>query len=492
LRTDADLLQCFTRTHDQEAFTALVQRHGPMVLGVCERLLPDRHEAEDAFQATFLVLVRKSLTLRQPERLAAWLHGVALRIALRLRRRAVRRPVALEGAGLAEARGPGPLEQAALQEVRAILDEEIERLPTRYRLPVVLCYLQGQSYTEAARSLGWPSGTVSVRLARARQTLRARFVRRGLELPASVPASLSGEQPLTSPLPAALLTATVNAGVWCATGVSALSGIVSPHVWLLAEGALQTMWMTKFKITLLMVLVMGLVGTGLSSLAGRLEPRAHAQVPARVEDEEPAPAGGDADQAKEIDALEKQVKALQQRLEERRRQLLLVRQGNALEQIEAALRKLQQANAGDPQRRAAVADFDQAFGRLKQALAGRAASEEPRHASRQRRNLALANVVVPIVSDGRVLQVDLEDKRVLLSTGSREGVKTGQLYRVYQSGKAGPDQTGWVRITQVHAKWSVGAILQEFSPRAPMQPNDFIQIHDDKEPEGLGGGPGRQ
>src|SRR5262245_15243255 len=143
-RTDADLLEGFLQGRDESAFAALVQRHGPMVLAVCRRLLPDRHEAEDAFQATFLVLVRKSADLRQPGQLAPWLHKVALRIALRLRTRADRRRPLPEGLDLPEAPAPEPLERLACQEVRSILDEEIERLPSKYRLPVVLCYLQGQ------------------------------------------------------------------------------------------------------------------------------------------------------------------------------------------------------------------------------------------------------------------------------------------------------------------------------------------------------------
>jgi RNA polymerase sigma factor (sigma-70 family) len=482
-RTDSDLLECFARRRDSEAFAALVHRHGPMVLAVCQRLLADRHEAEDAFQATFLVLVRKSAALRQPHQLAAWLHGVARRIALRLRRRAARRQPIPEGLDLAEGRCLEPLERAIWQEVRTILDEEIERLPSKYRLPVVLCYLQGQSYTEAARSLGWPAGTVSVRLARARQQLHDRFVRRGLRAPASLPGGLLGQEALASPVPAALLTATVHTATCCVGGVTALAG-VSQQVIALAEGALRTMWVTKFKMTLLVVLVCA----GLGGLAWHQGPRVQAQAPAGASDERPqAAADGEPGDDKDLEVLERQLQALKQQIEERRRQIYSHRQGGALEQIEGALKKLTQANADSPERSAAVKEFAQAFGRLKLALAGRPVADYRQEYTRyvNRLRLAQAPGMVGIVTDGRVLQVDLERKEALLSAGTKDGVQKGQLYRVYQSGKASPDQTGWVRIIEADSKWSIARIVQEYSPRAPMRANDIIQLHDGKEPEGL-------
>ena len=370
-RTDADLLQCFTQTHDQEAFAALVHRHGPMVLAVCQRLVPDRHEAEDAFQATFLVLVRKSAGLRKPQQLAPWLHGVARRIALRLRHQAARWQPLAEGLDSAEIRELEPLDRLAWQEMRTLLDEEIDRLPSKYRLPVVLCYLQGQSYTEAARSLGWPLGTVAVRLARAREKLRDGLVRRGLGLSASLLGILLGWEALASPVPAGLFTATVNSGVGFAAGASTLAGVVSQQVLTLAEGVMQTMWMTKCKMALMLLLVAGLVWSGLGGLAWQQGPQARAEVPVAegARGRHQALPEGKQDQGKEITDVEKQLKALQEQIQEKQRLLAILRQGDAIDQIEAALKKLKQANAGEPQRRASVEEFEQAFGKLKQGLA---------------------------------------------------------------------------------------------------------------------------
>jgi RNA polymerase sigma factor (sigma-70 family) len=367
---DADLLQRFAQSADQEAFAALVRRHGAMVLGICQRVLPDRHEAEDAFQATFLVLVRKSAGLRQPQQLAAWLHGVARRIAVRLRHRAVRWQALPEDFDAAAPQGPEPLERLAWLELRTILDEEIERLPSRYRLPVILCYLQGQSYAEAARTLGWPAGTVSVRLARSRQLLRARLARRGLGLAAALLASLPGPRLLASLVPPALLTATLKAGSYGAGRQAALAGVVSQRVLTLSEGALRAMWMTKCKSAVLVLLLTGLAWSGLGGLPWRQAQQAQAQASPGIEAQEPKEAqpGAEPSPDKRLVELERHLKALREKLDEKQRQLDSLRQGDALLQIEAALQTLKDANAGEPQRRAAVEEFEQAFVRMKRAL----------------------------------------------------------------------------------------------------------------------------
>jgi RNA polymerase sigma factor (sigma-70 family) len=458
------------------------------VLAVCRRQLPDRHEAEDAFQATFLVLVRKSAALRQPDLLAPWLHSVARRTARRLRHRAARGKQMPEGLDLAEAPGLQPLDWLARQEARAILDEEVERLPGKDRRVVVLCYLQGQSYSEAARSLGWPAGTVAARLARARVKLRDRLVRRGLGSSESLHAALPFLAAPVSAVPSTLVAATVKAGVHFAVATSALTELVSPQVITLARGVLQTMRLSQCKTTLSLVLVVGLVGAGLSGLAVRPGSPAQAQAPApapmQVQQQDPQ------DHAQELERAQRELQALLAQVQAKQRQLARLRQGDALGQIEAALKKLQQANVGDPQRRAAVEEFAQTFRKLKADLAGHAPAEPGA------RGVRYLNLRRPgeeaagnIISDGQVLQVDLENNHVLLSAGSDQGIQRGQLYRVCQGGKVMPDQTGWIRITQANPKWSVATILQEFSPRAPMRPNDVIQRHHDKEPEGLGGRP---
>jgi RNA polymerase sigma factor (sigma-70 family) len=175
---DADLVARFALAGDEAAFGELVRRHGPMVLGVCRRLLPNRHDAEDAFQATFLLLARNAAAIRKRDAVGSWLYGTAYRVASRARGDAARRR-AREGKAAA-APVYDPRVEAAWRELRPILDDELNRLPEKYRRPLVLCYLQGLTNAEAARLLGWTKGTVSGRLARARDLLRARLKRRGV------------------------------------------------------------------------------------------------------------------------------------------------------------------------------------------------------------------------------------------------------------------------------------------------------------------------
>ena len=375
-RPDSDLLERFTQANDQQAFAALVHRHGSMVLTVCRRLLGNNHDVEDAFQATFLVLVRKAATLKRPNQLAPWLHGVAWRISLRLRHNWTRWQELPESLQPAENKSE-PLDQLAWKEVRTILDEEIERLPSKYRLPMVLCYLQGQSYADAARSLGWAPGTVSVRLARGRQKLRERLVGRGLRLSVGWISGLLGREVKAAPVSAALFKATVNASCGVA-GSSTVAGFGSQKVVKLAEEVMQTMWMTKFKTTLLLVLGTGLVWTGLGSLVSHQSSQAQAPMPMAGRNEEPKrpQAVGTQEQNKELIEIERRLKALQEE------QLNKLRQGDALDQIEAGINKLKLANADQPQKNAAVKEFEQAFGKLKQGLK-QAETGDPSSVSRQ-------------------------------------------------------------------------------------------------------------
>src|SRR5215472_4077824 len=175
--TDRHLLERFVSAQDQAAFAALVQRHGPMVLGVCRRLLRDAHEAEDAFQATFLVLVHKARSIDRPELLGPWLYGVAVRIAGQARQAARRRAREREAAAMPDG---DPSVELVWRELRQVLDEELGRLAQKYRAPLVLVYLEGKTTEEVARQLGCPKGTVQSRLARGRDRLRQRLVRRGV------------------------------------------------------------------------------------------------------------------------------------------------------------------------------------------------------------------------------------------------------------------------------------------------------------------------
>jgi RNA polymerase sigma factor (sigma-70 family) len=192
--SDAHLLERFIRRRDEDSFAALVGRHGPMVRGVCRRLLADAHTAEDCFQATFLVLARRDASVRPREALAAWLYGVARRVALKARSASARRPARpLPSGGLAPADPrPDPLDQLTARELLSALEEEVARLPEVHRLPVILCCLEGLCQEEAARRLGWTHGSVKGRLERGRARLRARLAKRGLSLPAVLAAACAG------------------------------------------------------------------------------------------------------------------------------------------------------------------------------------------------------------------------------------------------------------------------------------------------------------
>lgn len=172
--TDGELLRRFAQRHEEAAFSALLRRHGPMVLSVCRRVLRRTHDAEDAFQATFLVMVEKAQELRRPELLSNWLYGVAYRTALHARRRAARRSER-EREAAAMCSDAASDREIESRELRRVLDEELHRLPQKYRAPLVLCYLEGKTNEEAARLLGWPSGSMSYRLARGRELLRGRL-----------------------------------------------------------------------------------------------------------------------------------------------------------------------------------------------------------------------------------------------------------------------------------------------------------------------------
>ena len=248
--------------YGQAAFEEIVRRHGPMVLGVCHRVLADRQAAEDAFQATFLVLALKAHSVRKRESLGAWLHGVSARVARRARlTRQRRRETPLAEEGLARTDGDG----LELEEVRWILDEELGRLPEKYRRPVVLCYLQGQTQEEAARVLGWSKGTVSGRLARAKDLMRSRLTRRGLSSTGAAVGILLAPDAATASVPASLLLKTIRAAT-VASLAKAETSLGSGTVVALARGVLKTMSLGRIKAVipwLLFSLTIAAVGVSL-------------------------------------------------------------------------------------------------------------------------------------------------------------------------------------------------------------------------------------
>jgi RNA polymerase sigma factor (sigma-70 family) len=255
--SDADLLERFRLGREEAAFTLLVQRHGPMVLAVCRRVLGDAHEAEDAFQATFLVLVRNAAAIRKQESLAGWLHGVAWRIAHKARLRSARQQARPFTTRPSIARDD-PSEKLAAAELRAALDEEIERLPDKYRMPLVLCYLADKTHEQAAGELGWPKSSVTARLARARELLQRRLRNRGFTVPAGLLAALLTEQSAHAALPSLLTLATVRLAVQALTGETLTATSASA----LAGHYVKSMTALKLTATLGLLATLGFAAVG--------------------------------------------------------------------------------------------------------------------------------------------------------------------------------------------------------------------------------------
>ncbi|HEX7902082.1 MAG TPA: RNA polymerase sigma factor [Planctomycetota bacterium] len=220
--SDGMLLERFAAHRDQGAFAEIVRRYGALVMGVCRRVLRNADDAEEAFQATFLILARKAGAVREGASLAGWLHAVATRTALNARSSALRRA--------AHERSAVPrTPEAPREDLRPALDEEVTRLPDKYRSPVLLCYVQGKTTEHAASELGWAKGTVLTRLARAREMLRSRLAGRGV---------VTG---------AAFATVTVSASMVAATAEAATAGVAAPGVGALVSGGLKAMMVAKLK-----------------------------------------------------------------------------------------------------------------------------------------------------------------------------------------------------------------------------------------------------
>jgi RNA polymerase sigma factor (sigma-70 family) len=260
---DAHLLERFAARRSEGAFAVLVERHGPLVHSVCRRILNDAHDAEDAFQATFLILARKAHTIQKHQSLASWLYKVAYRIALRARADISRRRTQ-EKEAVQTTPPPTPAE-AAQRELGKMLDEEVQRLPEKYRAPVTLCYLQGRTNEEAAEQLSCPTGTLKVRLMRARDLLRKRLARRGVGLTLVGLTALLLQNAAHAAAPAALVNATVSA---------ATSGGASASVAGLVKGTLAWMCLTKLKVAaaLLLTVLIGTTAHGLSMTSAAAAP----------------------------------------------------------------------------------------------------------------------------------------------------------------------------------------------------------------------------
>jgi RNA polymerase sigma factor (sigma-70 family) len=249
--TDRQLVQRLLASRDEAAFEALVRRHGTMVYRVCWRILHQSQDAEDAFQATFLLLARKLVAIRKHESVASWLHGVARRAALKAKAEAARRRHHERKAANVEV---VPSTDLSWKELRTVLDAELEGLPEKWRLPLILCYLESRTQDEAAHQLKWSKSTMRRRLEEAREALGRRLARRGFACTAAFGGPLLSDCLTWAAIPPNLANATVDAGVKIVTGQT-VARIASTNVIALTEGVLQAMFPTKLKIAAAAVLL---------------------------------------------------------------------------------------------------------------------------------------------------------------------------------------------------------------------------------------------
>jgi RNA polymerase sigma factor (sigma-70 family) len=284
--SDGQLLECFLTRHDEEAFAALVHRHGPMVWNVSRRLLRSLHDAEDAFQATFLVLARKGASVRPRECVGNWLYGVAYRTALRARSSNARRRQ--KENKTVDRCGPDAAEDEGWLELLPYLDRELNRLPDKYRLPVVLCDLEGRSRKEVAVRLRIPEGTLSSRLATARKLLAGRLRRHGLSLAGGALAALMTQNGASASVPRALAISTVKAAGLVAAG-QATAGVVSTTVATLTEGVMKAMLLSKLRSAVLLLLAVTILTTGAGLPTYRLWASVRSEPRGSISQEKDAP-----------------------------------------------------------------------------------------------------------------------------------------------------------------------------------------------------------
>ncbi len=294
--SDAQLLESFLLRRDELAFEALLRRHGPMVLGVCQRVLRNVHDAEDALQATFLVLARKADSIRSRQVVASWLYGVAYRTAMKARAMNTKRRTKESQAGEMLSS-----KSSTNNELLEQLDYELSRLPEKYRVPVILCELEGKSRKEVARLLGLPEGTLSSRLAQAKKMLAKRLSRHEVAIPLGVLAVS-----LSPPLRASTLKTVLT------------TGAVPAKVLALTEGVLKAMLLSKLKITACagaLMLVAGVGATGLCYRATADEPKQREYDKVFARSAESRPATDDLEALRlEIEALRKSLQATRERV----------------------------------------------------------------------------------------------------------------------------------------------------------------------------------
>jgi RNA polymerase sigma factor (sigma-70 family) len=446
--SDAQLLERFISRREPAAFETLLSRHGPMVLGVCRRVLGNEADAEDAFQATFLVLVRRAASVVPRERVGNWLYGVACRTAMKARSMNGKRRLRERQAG-ERTMVPANVEDS-WPELRAVLDEELARLPDRYRDPVILCDLEAKTHREAARLLGWPDGTLTTRLIAARRLLAARLTRRGVVWSAGAVAALVAP----TAVPATLAAPTTRAAL------APLAGMVPAKVAALTEGVLKAMLIAKLKTVAAGVLGLVLLGAG----AGALTFEGQAQEPGATGNDR-LPAEGKAIQQPEtgdraagqrhgvVTAIDGkgllQISLGSDDKVERGQQLDVYRLqpkpaylGRV--QVVEALASSCVARPVIPIQGKKIGVGDRVTDELLPTPAGKAAVEGPGWAPSQ---------VPPATNlEGKVTRVDANHHVVDISIGADDGVREGQTLHVYRTGPRDTTYLGRVKVLVTYGR----------------------------------------
>jgi RNA polymerase sigma factor (sigma-70 family) len=268
--SDGQLLDRYLENRDETAFAALVRRHGAMVWSVCRRIVGHTDDAEDAFQAAFLILVRKAFAVKPREAVGNWLYGVACHTAMKARAASAR--VHAKEKQVATMPEPGKDRSDDREELQKLLDQELSALPDKYRLPVVLCDLTGRTRKDVAAQLKIPEGTLSSRLATAHQMLAKRLARHGLVVSGGSLAALLVPNATSAGVPTSVVASTILAATLVAASKGAVAGVVSTKVAALTDGVMKAMLLSKLKVAIAPILLLGLVAAGGTFLSDHMQP----------------------------------------------------------------------------------------------------------------------------------------------------------------------------------------------------------------------------
>jgi RNA polymerase sigma factor (sigma-70 family) len=341
---DQDLLRSFLTGRDEAAFGVLLRRHGSMVLHVCRNVLGNEQDAEDAFQATFLIFAQKGGAIRKRSSIGSWLHGVAYRTAIKARARSAARQV-----HEAQIRASMPVaDDVTWREVQQLVHAELNRLPERYRTPLVYCYLEGKTQDEAALLIGVCKATVKKRLERGRSLLRARLVRQGLGPAAILTAAAWPAATAQAAVSLVLADSTIKAASFVGAGQAATADIVSPSVISLTEGVLKAMFLTKIKlvsaVALAVIVSAGVAGLSFQASAQQSQPIIRPQDP-NGQAERPLPRVNRS-VADELDALHLEIEALRKEIRATRERVKALETERGQKQKAAPLSAIQRGVRG--------------------------------------------------------------------------------------------------------------------------------------------------